>query len=171
MEIWKDIPNYKGLYQVSNFGNVKSLSRKIFNGKGYYLKKEIILTNNLDNKGYPNVTLYSNSKRTTFKNHTIVALVFFNFKYDKNIDLVIDHKNNIKTDNRVENLQIITNRKNCSKDKDKSKTSSKYIGVCWDKRVKKWSSEIRIEGNKNKIGYFDDEYQAHLAYQKELNKL
>ena len=42
-EVWKDIRGYEGYYQVSNLGRVKSLSRRIFNGFGYYRSKETIL--------------------------------------------------------------------------------------------------------------------------------
>lgn len=43
MEIWKDIKGYKGLYQISNFGNVKSLSKKKWNGWAFYKTKEKIM--------------------------------------------------------------------------------------------------------------------------------
>jgi ribosomal protein L15E len=59
--------------------------------------------------------------------------------------IVVDHiDNNIKTDNRLENLQLITQRENVSK--DIKNTSSKYIGVCWHKKAKKWRSSIQING-------------------------
>ena len=59
-EIWKDIPGYEGLYQVSNYGRVKSLKRKqydINNKKTFFQNKEIILKQNECKKGYLSVKL------------------------------------------------------------------------------------------------------------------
>ncbi len=62
-EIFKDIPNYKGMYQVSNLGNVKSLERKVYsNNKLHYTQKEKILNKHISTRGYYSVTLSKNSK-------------------------------------------------------------------------------------------------------------
>lgn len=55
--------------------------------------------------------------------------------------------------------------------KDKINGSSKFVGVSWNKRAKKWMSSIRIKGKLKYLGYFDDEVEASNAYQKELEKL
>ena len=60
-EIWKDIPGFEGLYQVSNLGRVKSLPRQIWNGKGYFVSKEKILHPNTLAKGYFQVELKKNT--------------------------------------------------------------------------------------------------------------
>ena len=52
MEIWRDILGYEGYYQISNHGRIKSLSRKMFNGFGRFISKEIILKLSLDHRGY-----------------------------------------------------------------------------------------------------------------------
>ena len=51
------------------------------------------------------------------------------------------------------------------------KKTSKYTGVCWDKRQNKWMVGIRINGNTKFLGYFDNEYKAHLRYQKAIQSL
>ena len=49
--------------------------------------------------------------------------------------------------------------------------SSVYIGVCWFKRDKKWVAQIKINGKSKHLGYFDNELEAHLVYQKRYNEL
>lgn len=61
-EIWKDIPNYEGLYQISNYGRIKSLSKKIKNKNGYKITKDKIMKNILANNGYFEISLHKNKK-------------------------------------------------------------------------------------------------------------
>lgn len=157
-EIFKDIPNFEGMYQVSNFGNVKSIK---FN-------KEKILKHSSNNRCYFDVNLHKNGKRKYFKIHQLVAMVFLNHTPCRN-NLVVDHINDIKTDNRLENLQIITHRDNICK--TQGQYSSKYKGVCWNKKTNKWHSQIMINNKIIHLGYFTDEYQAHLAYQNALQNI
>lgn len=100
-EIWKDIRGYEGLYQVSNFGRVKS-----FYGR---TKEEIILSKSVDNKGYCRVILYKNNKPQLKLIHRLVAIEFIN-----NIDNKpqINHINGIKSDNKVSNLEWCTGSEN-----------------------------------------------------------
>lgn len=160
LEVWKDIPGYEGLYQVSNLGRVKSLPRK---GKpnGCFLKQP------LSNKGYHTVNLCVNGICKCQKVHQLVAKSFLNHK-PCGMDLVIDHINNIKTDNRVENLQIVTNRYNVSK--DMKNKSSIYTGVFWHKIMQKWISQIRINNKAKYLGNFECELAASYAYQKALKE-
>lgn len=170
-EVWKDIPGYEGLYQVSNFGNVKSLSRikkgKNKNGIFTYLLKDKLLKSYLDDKNYYLVKLYKDSKKTNFKVHKLVAMSFLNHR-PCGYELVIDHINNISTDNRLENLQIVTSRYNCSKDR---KGSSKYTGVSWDKKRRKWESYISYNKKRKFLGYFNNEDDAGNAYLKKLKEI
>lgn len=167
-EIWKDVPGYENYYQVSDQGNVRSLHRKIWNGKGFYEKKEKILKPFYCNDGYKVVDLRLESRRKTIKVHQLVAMAFLNHK-PCGMKILVDHINNIKTDNSIENLQLVTNRYNASKDKKCG--TSKYTGVSLDKRSNKWTSRIH-NGEKYKfLGYFNCETAAHLAYQEELIKL
>ena len=77
MEIWKDIENYEGLYQVSNLGRVRSLERDVFNYRGVARHiKEKILVPVLDRGGYQYVNLSKNGKRKTIKTHRLVAEAF-----------------------------------------------------------------------------------------------
>ena len=168
-EIFKLIPGYEDFYQVSNFGNVKSLSRDVIRKHtSSFISKEKILKPSTDKSGYLQVNLFKNGVKI-YKVHTLVAMAFLNHK-PLGYKLVVDHINEIKTDNRAENLQLLTTRSNVSKSK-LGNYSSKYTGVCWVKSNKKWKAQIRINKDKKFLGYFEDEYQAHLVYEKELKSL
>ena len=169
MEEFRDIKGYEGLYQVSNFGRVKSLSRKMCNYQGCYMSKEKILNPGLTKEGYSNVGLYKKGKGRTFRVHILVAMSFLGHIPDGTHKLVIDHIDNNTLNNNVENLQIITNRENTSKDK-KNKTS-KYTGVSWHKNKKKWECNIRIKGKSTFLGYFICEEKASTVYQNKLKTL
>lgn len=170
-EIWKDIPEYEGMYQVSNLGRVKSLPRTITYRDGRKgLFKETILKQGISRKGYLKVYLSKKSKKYTVSVHKLVAMAFLGFiPTGTTKGLVVDHKNEIKTDNRVENLQLITNRENCSK--CIKNASSKYTGVSWLKSSKKWRARIQIDGKDVHLGLFLTEEGASQAYQKALKSL
>ena len=154
MEIWKTIPGFEN-YEVSNLGNVKSLKF----GKERILKPGL---QGIKTRQYFGVILSNKGEQIkNFKVHKLVAMVFLNHK-PNGYKIIVDHINNIKTDNRLENLQLITQRENSSK--DRKNTSSKYIGVCWDKKSKKWQSSIRINGKKKYLGYFKNEKIASAVY-------
>jgi hypothetical protein len=166
-EIWKDIPGYEGIYQVSNMGNVKSLSReKLHNGKYPITTNEKILKPGLGGNGYLILTLHKNNLKKSITIHMLVAMAFLNHKPNGTNKICIDHINNIKTDNRLVNLQLISQRENTSKDKKNG--TSKYVGVCWKKSKNKFEVQIKVDGKNKYLGLFTDEYEAHLVYQKAL---
>jgi frataxin-like iron-binding protein CyaY len=156
MEIWKDIPNYEGIYQVSDLGRVKS-----------FRKNKVKILKQLENtRGYFRVGLYDkNLKNKTIVVHSLVAMAFLGHKPNKKQDLVIDHINNNKLDNRASNLQIITNRQNSSK---QSKGSSKYIGVHWSIKSKKWRACIAYKNRTIHLGLYENEKDAAISYKRAL---
>lgn len=103
MEKWKDIKGYEGLYRISDKGRVMSVARQIRTGKGalrIYGGKPRSL--NTDGAGYRYVDLYKNGRARYVKVHRLVAEAFLsnprNYKF-------VNHKNENKGDNRVENLE------------------------------------------------------------------
>lgn len=108
-ERWKDIPNFEGLYQVSNLGRVKSLPRKVPSKKwGWMFIQERILKST-NAKGYCAITLSKNGVCTAHRAH---QLVWFSFFGPIPASLEINHKNGIKSDNRINNLELLTHQQN-----------------------------------------------------------
>lgn len=101
-EVWKDIKNYEGLYQVSNFGRVKSL-RKI---RGIQIQKEKILTSQLVKGGYYRVNLCKNGKCKCYLVHRLVAEAFIPEHF------TVNHKDGDKSNNTVDNLEWVTQKEN-----------------------------------------------------------
>lgn len=164
-EIYKDIPNYEGFYQVSNLGNVKSLERTVKYWRGKRTIKEKVLKSAKEGNGYLIVALSKNNKYKSIKIHKLVALAFLGHTSKGYDGLIVDHIDNNKLNNKLENLQLITARENCSKDR---KGSSKYTGVSWNKKANKWQSHITINYKLKNLGYFTDELEASETYQKAL---
>lgn len=115
-EIWKDIPGYEGLYQVSTLGQVKSLGRIIFekpNGRhnGRWHKfPEKLLKIGLDRNGYAAVNLYNLDKlRKRCNVHRLVALTFLE---NPNKLSDVNHKDENKQNNNVNNLEWCTTKYN-----------------------------------------------------------
>jgi len=158
-EIWKDVVAYEGHYMVSNLGNVKSFKKRNF-GK--------ILTATKTNKGYKVVRLSDGVNVKDRTVHQLVAEAFLNHKVNGRF-IIVDHINNIKDDNRLENLQIITARENASKDK-KNKTS-KYTGVSWDRWKKKWKATIRVKKEHLFLGRFNTEEEAAAVYNDKIKEV
>lgn len=104
-EEWKDIFGYEGLYQVSNMGEVRSL----VNQARHKRKIPKILKAHKDGKGYLRIKVSKKQKTQTFKVHRLVAQAFIPNPKDK---LQVNHKNCIKTDNKVSNLEWVTNEEN-----------------------------------------------------------
>lgn len=96
-EIWKDIAGYEGLYQISNFGRVKS-----FNGLWTKVK---ILKPSLRNNGYIFVTLFKNGKTKMFYIHQLVARAFIPNPENKP---TVNHKFGNRLDNYCESLEWVT---------------------------------------------------------------
>ena len=160
-EIWKDIPNYEGKYQASNLGRVKSLNYN-------RTKVEKILSPGVNSRGYLTISLCKNSKTKTFTIHQIMAITFLNHKLC-GMKLVIHHVNDNPLDNRLENLQVTTQRDNARK--TQGKYTSQYKGVSWVKNTNKWKARIQINKKEVYLGIFNCELKASLAYQEELKKI
>jgi hypothetical protein len=154
------------LYQVSNCGNVKSLSRTITKGNITYATKDKLLKQSIDTVGYPYVNLSDYKKQKTFRVHQLVAIAFLNHTPNKYDGLLVDHIDGNKLNNNLSNLQLVTNRKNSSKDR-KNKTS-KFTGVSWHKQSNKWLAQVRKNDKVEYLGVFEKEEEAAIAY---LNSL
>lgn len=165
-EIWKDVPGYEGYYKVSNLGKVKSLERQSWNGFSMIDNRERILKQAKTRNGYVFVGLSKKGKVKQITIHKLVAMCFLNHT-PCGLQIVVDHINGIVDDNRLENLQLLSNRDNILKALVNKPHSSKYTGVTFNKQKQKWRSAIRILGYKQVyLGCFKDEYQASIFYLK-----
>jgi len=158
MEIYKDVIGYEGLYQVSSLGNVKSLK----------YGKEKTLKLSLNRGGYLRVNLCKKGNIERRLIHQLTVEAFLDHKRC-GFKLVVNHIDFNKTNNNVNNLEIVTARENTNRKHIES--TSKYTGVHWYKITNKWRAVIVINGKQKHLGYFVDELEASEAYQKELNNL
>lgn len=102
-EIWKDVQGYEGIYQVSNFGRVKSLPRKVLNwNSNRYLKETILTQSTTKCRDYPIIRLCKDGKIKYISVHRLVATTFI--PNPNNLPM-INHKDEVKTNNRVDNLE------------------------------------------------------------------
>ena len=162
-EIWKDIPNYEKIYQVSNYGNVKRLERYGNSGRhadAFFSEK--LMKQQLDTNGYYRVSLTNDKVRYKATVHQLVILSFLGIKSDRY--KVIDHIDNNKLNNKLYNLQVITARENVKKHRKTVKKTSKYTGVSWHKMNKKWRAQTSVNGKNKYIGDYDSEDDAYKAY-------
>lgn len=168
-EIWKDIPGYEGLYQVSNHGRIKSLKKFVKHPTGSVkiLKSKILRLSKIH--GYEKVELWKNGKNKIFRVHRLVALVFI--KNPNNLKEV-NHKDGNKTNNHVSNLEWVNARENQTHSLNKKETSSKYIGVTYKKgnKIKVWCSRLWLQKKSIHLGYFETEEEAHQAYLSALKE-
>lgn len=136
MEIWKDIEGYEGLYQVSSEGRVKSLN---YNRTG----EEKIMKGTKNNKDYFTVSLCKEGKTKTFSIHRLVATAFL--PNPNNLPQV-NHRNEDKTDNRVENLEYCDSKYNNNYGTRNERISKPILQFNLDGEfIKKWDGAREVE--------------------------
>lgn len=130
-EIWKDIDGYEGLYQVSNLGRVKSLNYN------HTRKEKILKFGKISkNRDYLQVNLCKNGKVKRHLVHILVAQAFI--PNPKNLPQV-NHKDEDKTNNCVDNLEWISRKENCNYGTRNLRISEKLTnGIC-SKKIYQYS--------------------------------
>ena len=139
-QIWKDIPGYEGKYQVSNLGNVKSLNYKRSG-------KEKLLTPYQKPNGYMTISLWNNNRGHTEYIHRLVANAFID-----NPDNLpeVNHKDENKQNNSVENLEWCGSKYNMNYGEGAHKKSAEnhkkpvYQYDLQGNFIKEWSSATDI---------------------------
>jgi len=166
MERWKDISGYQGLYKVSSWGKVKSLDR-IHTCERFTRKiKGKIIKGCLTPNGYLCPNLYRDSMSQKYSMHTLVWDHFGN-RPRNGMKLLVDHVNNVKTDNYILNLQLLTAREHMIKHKV-NKTG--LTGVTLRSNGTYYAT-IQLNGKTKNLGSFETPEKASNAYQIELLKI
>lgn len=110
VEEWRDISDYKGLYQVSSMGRVRSLDRVIHTSNGRSIRRKgMILSLPKRPSGYPSVCLWKDNASTGFDVHRLVAMAFIGNPENKR---EVNHIDGCKWNNLVENLEWNTSAEN-----------------------------------------------------------
>lgn len=109
MEVWKDIPEYNGLYKVSNLGNVKRIAKTYFCGNNTkrVLEERLIVGDMA--KGYKRVELWDNRNHKKYMVHRLVAQAFIPNPDNKP---EIDHIDGNPLNNKVDNLRWCNHTEN-----------------------------------------------------------
>ena len=146
MEYWKDVKGYEGFYQVSDCGKVKSLERDVFfpNGTIHRIKGKILVPG-LNKDGYACVNLYKNGKGKNIKVHRLVAEAFLQNTENKP---QVNHKNEVKTDNFVENLEWCDNKYNANYGTRTQRQKQTFKDNCKSGKIKRVKKVFCVELNK-----------------------
>ena len=157
-EIWKPVVGYEGLYEVSSYGRVRSLDR--YDSRNHFCKGKILKLQTAG-RGYLSVELSSNGKTKKFLVHRLVAEAFIT-----NPDNLpeVNHINEDKTNNRVDNLEFCNHKYNVNygtrtdRMRDTKIKNGYWSGLSKEEYNKKWHQEHKKEYNERKREYVKNYY-------------
>lgn len=155
IETWKDIPDFVGLYKISNFGRVKAIEKivKCVNSNKIRKYYERFLKIRLTQTGYLSCVLCKNNIHKHFFIHRLMAFTWLTETINTN-DCVVHHINNNKLDNSIENLKWVSKKENSSC----AALDGKYNRVSnRDKKVRKKYTKINIPEYYYSQGILDNE--------------
>ena len=110
MSIWKDVKGYEGIYRISDYGVVESLDHKVIYSNGRYrIQKGRVLKQQKTYKGYMRICLTKGGVKFNTSVHRLISIAFIPNPLNKP---QVNHKNGIKNDNKIENLEWCTNSEN-----------------------------------------------------------
>lgn len=152
-EYWMDIKEYEGVYQVSNFGRIKALSRSYFNRGVKMNRKEKILKQTIDKDGYCKVGLY---KLGLLKTHFVHRLLLISHDGGNLKKPQVNHKNGLKHCNLLSNLEWNTSSENrehaflnqlqvMAKGSESSSSKAVIQIDRLDNEIKTWGSTMDVE--------------------------
>lgn len=166
-ETWEQVPGYEGYYEASSLGKIRSVDRLLtLNNGSCVFYESVILSPKIDKGGYAIVVLSKEGKRIDAKVHRVVASAFLglrlHIKKCNRHSITVDHKNNIKLDNRVGNLQLMSLSMNSSKLNKES--PSNLIGGYEDKNNSTWVAQVKYNRKSFHIGRFKTQRESSEAH-------
>ena len=161
MEEWKEIPGYEGLYEVSNMGNVRNIRRNT------------LLRLSKDCYGYTQVSLYKNSIRTGLRVHRLVAQAFLS-----NPDNLpqVNHKDEDKSNNRVDNLEWCDSKYNLNygtariRSRNTNIKNGYWTGLSNEEYRKEYYEENREKIRETKRKWYEKNKEKRREYMREYRK-
>lgn len=171
IEVWKPIPgDWCRAYEVSNLGAVRATD---------YHRKRVgrpcapgPMRAPVDDKGYHRLNLTASSgRKVRVKVARLVALAFVpNPDPDNRIE--VDHLDNDRANDRADNLEWVTEaeqqRRRAQRMRKAGSTSSKYIGVTWHKKERRWNAQVWVGQRIVRLGGFASEFDAATAYDRHI---
>lgn len=169
-EIWKPVVGYEGLYEVSSYGRVRSLDRYVrYKSNGYRLHRGRILTGSINRDGYIMCHIRTNEVSKYYLVHRLVAEAFIPNPYNLP---EVNHLDEVKTNNRVENLEWCDVKYNNTYGTRKERVRNTMLerghwtGLSREEYQKKWYQE-----NKEKIiKYNKENKEKKRDYNKKYNQ-
>lgn len=163
MEIWKNIEEYEGLYQISNLGKVRSLDRYVTDvNKTQFIKGKNLKAGD-NGKGYLIVSLLKNGFR---KNHYIHRLVAKHFLENYDSKKVVNHKDFNTKNNSVNNLEVVTQKENIKYSNANKRYDKAHINNAINHRKK---ALIKILDNEEKILEKYDNGESIISISKKMH--
>ena len=150
IEIWKDIPEYEGLYQVSNLGNVRSLTFR--NNIVTKKRKKPLLMKYSIRSGYYTVNLRNKNGRKSYQVHRLVAQSFIDNQDNKPF---VNHKDFNRKNNIVSNLEWCTQKENVRWSIDNMKHSKKFKNKLNEQYIRKRNNKYELTLKKKYIGTYN----------------
>jgi hypothetical protein len=171
-EEFRPVVGFEGLYEVSNLGRVRSVSRmvRMSNGRNRFRVGKALKPSSGQNisKGYPCVGLYKDKKMHWIHAHRIVVSAFISSSIPDGF--YTDHINRNKEDNRVCNLRLVSSTANALNRNEPKNNTSGRIGVYFVPQWRRWSSRIYIKGKQIHLGYFETFQEAVKARESAESK-
>lgn len=152
-ERWAKVPNIDGEYMISDLGNMVNVKT----GKK---------VGHIGQDRYCHFSGRVNGKIKDFKIHQLVYDAFGGGQYDGK-KIVIDHINRDRSDNRIQNLQLLKFRDNCNKDIEVGRSG--IMGVSWNTAKQRWLAQISLSDRRYVLGYRKTIDQAKELYDNALN--
>ena len=146
-----------GIWYEEATGLPWSTKRSLGRGKGWATDGKLKLLTCKNSHGYYYIRI--NGK---LKSWHRVIYEYFNGRIPAGLQ--VDHMNNVRTDNRISNLQLLSAPYNCRFCLKQKNNTSGFPGVTWDKARKKWKAKIYIDCKNKHLGYFDSPEVAYEAY-------